>query len=207
MVSGPAEKKWNVALGNETSRTWETYKKTMSKYISKEVIGGTGVYDRQKTYLLRRSKPKRLSPEEWYHRIEQISLYLPYLFETKDEFNEEYPGEDFKAWWTKGALTENEIRRILIFMAPASWQAARDLADVEDKYYTTSPANLVRYYEKIAAKEKNTKKSGTDNNKKNNDRNGQYKSSKRNDRPVRYDRNDRNDQRRNYPRTQKLHTS
>jgi hypothetical protein len=154
VLIGVANSDWRVILGTETVRTWSMFKEKVSKYICTKVLP-PNAYDEQVLYLRERSKPMSLSATEWNDRLETLSRYLPYFFESVDSLKVEYPSATFTDWWKLGTLSEAERRRIILHKAPTPWFNKLDDVDVGHQImHEDKPDRIVNYFSRLEAREK-----------------------------------------------------
>jgi len=154
LLIGVANSDWKVVLGTETKRTWETFKEKVAKYICTKVLP-PNAYDEQVLYLRERAKPMSLSATEWNDRLETLSRYLPYFFESVDALKNEHTTATFTDWWKLGTLGEAERRRIILHKAPTPWFNKLDDVDVGHQImHADTPDHIVNYFSRLEAREK-----------------------------------------------------
>ena len=125
MLIGTANTRWHDVLQSGTGRTWRDFKTLVALYINTKVVPAN-TYSKQLSYLRNRSKPMKLSADEWWIRMQTINRRLMYCFEQLDDLKRHKPNATFSDWWKEdskdnGTLTDQALKDILIEKGPNEW--------------------------------------------------------------------------------------
>jgi len=155
MLVGTASSEWHDVLATETKRDWEAFKGLVAKYITTKILP-EDAYNRQVTYMQERRKPYDLSVKDWWLRMQTIDRYLPYFMPSKEALQLWVPSADFKDWWNKGSLADQEKKRIVMTKVPPTWQEELRRVDVAHSIRNTkSTEELVDYFTTLEGLERN----------------------------------------------------
>jgi hypothetical protein len=125
--------------------SWEQYKLSMAMSITEKVFE-EDAYNRQKSYMQERIKPRKLPSAPWHARIQILNQYLPFLLPSLEALQDEIPSAKWNDWWILGGLSTAEERRIIINKAPEEWIDSMDLNDIKRSYLTQDPRETIAHY-------------------------------------------------------------
>ena len=146
MLDGTANTNWHDVLQQEPKRDWGTFKIKVSEFVCTKVLP-KDAYNTQVNYLMERSKPMKLTVEQWWARYQTLNNRLPYMIPTMDRLKAEVPNADFKAWWIEGALNDAVCKRAVLNKIPSSWNKLLkkvDIGSVQRETQTTQ--GLVNWF-------------------------------------------------------------
>ena len=108
---------WKTVVGEEKSRTWETYKILLAAFICTKVLS-EDAYDIQVAYMQTRLKPSFLSFKEWLLRLQTMNRYLPFMYATLKDLKSRDSTCIWTDWFVKGGLSDTQIKDIIIQRMP-----------------------------------------------------------------------------------------
>jgi hypothetical protein len=159
MLTETANTDWHGVLADTTTvpdKTWESFKKAVAHFVMTKVLDSDS-YDKERTYLMERHKPKRMTARQWWLRLQQLNHYLVYMFKTLDDLKVEVDGAQWNHWWQSGELSAAELKRIIIHKAPGPWQRQLRLHSVQHTK-SLSVEEIVGYYTTLEAMEESNRR-------------------------------------------------
>jgi hypothetical protein len=146
LLVGTAQTEWKDVLATSNDRTWETFKKIVSQFITTKLLPADA-YNIQLQYLMERRKPLEMTMQDWWLRFQTLNRLMRYFFKDQAEFQRHYLDKNFSDWWFTGGLGKMEIQRVIINKAPNIYHNRLEEVDVDYKFQQTAePQDLIDYF-------------------------------------------------------------
>ncbi len=137
---------------------WGDFKPIVTSYIAKKVLRHEDAYERQRAYMMERRMPNGMDVNDWWLRMQTMDHHMPWFISSEDKLKKWIDGANWTDWWTKGGLSDTELKDIVLRQAPAPFILKLEQADVRRTLRDEGTTNeLIDYFSNLQRIERNAR--------------------------------------------------